>query len=36
MSRKLERVLQALIDMNIPITITGLWDNGLDFSFVSL
>jgi hypothetical protein len=33
---KLEHVLQALIDSRINITITGLWDNGLDFAFVSL
>jgi hypothetical protein len=33
---KLEHVLQALIDSGINITITGLWDDGMDFSFVSL
>jgi hypothetical protein len=33
---KLEHVLQALIDSAIPITITGLWDNGFDFCFASL
>jgi len=33
---KLEHVLQSLIDTKIPITITGLWDNGLGFAFVSL
>jgi hypothetical protein len=33
---RLEHILQALIDTNINITITGCWNNGLDFSFVSL
>src|SRR5215831_7377791 len=30
---KLEHVLQALIDTKIPITITGVWVNGVEFAF---
>jgi len=33
---KLEYVLQSLIDSGINITVSGVWDNGVNFSFVSL
>jgi hypothetical protein len=36
MQRNLERTLQALIDSGINSTTSTLWDNGVDFSFVSM
>jgi hypothetical protein len=35
MSRNLEQTLQALNDSEINVTITMLWDGGVDFAFVS-
>ena len=33
--RSLEETLQALYDSEINVTITMLWDGGVDFAFVS-
>ena len=33
--RNLEQTLQALYDSEINVTITMLWDGGVDFAFVS-
>jgi len=33
--RNLEQTLQALYDSEINVTITMLWDGGVDFAFIS-
>jgi hypothetical protein len=33
--RSLEDTLQALYDSEINVTITMLWDGGVDFGFIS-
>jgi len=33
--RDLEKTLQALYDSEINVTITMLWDGGVDFAFIS-
>jgi hypothetical protein len=35
MKRSLEVTLQALYDSEINVTITMLWDGGVDFAFIS-